>query len=141
MTEDGKFAAVLFGFVLWVVGIDYIFIEGLTQRTAGDQLLRIFASLILSGFISVVCGLAYATLYKANDNGILGWLVWLAMMGIWSLPAPLLPIILFLFDNHAFMQELANPTISPIPSHGLSSGPLLVLAGAVYLFATGPRDD
>lgn len=119
---EWKFVGV---FVIWVVGIDYIFLEGLTQKSAGDQLLRLVGSLFLSAFVSAVCLVSY--LVATSIKSITGALVWLAMCGIWSLPAPLLPIYGFL-ANPDF--DLSEPLF--LITHGVHSGPLLALVFVIW---------
>ena len=126
MNWEDHFGAVFVGaFLFAVVGIDYIFIEGLTQKSAGDQLLRLVGSLILSAFISTVCLFSY--LVATSIKSITGALVWLAMCGIWSLPAPLLPIY-GLLTNPDF--DLSEPLF--VMTHGLNSGPLLALVFVIW---------
>jgi CRISPR-associated DxTHG motif protein len=112
-------------FVVWVVGIDYIFIEGLTQQSAGDQFIRLLTSLFFSAFVSAVCLVSYLVATSIKD--IIGALVWLALMGIWSLPAPLLPLY-GLLTNPDF--DLSEPLF--LMTHGLNSGPLLALVCVIW---------
>jgi hypothetical protein len=132
MNWEDHFGAVSVGaFLFAVVGIDYIFIEGLTQQSAGDQILRLFISLFFSAFITAICLVSYLVATSIVKD-ITSALVWLALCGIWSLAAPLAPIYLFLFDYDHFVQVLANP--GWFSSHGVHSGPLFALVFVVWTY-------